>query len=1111
MFLLNQRTHRMLIRHDPDIGHVFVPNMRARIPGDEGGYSVVTNGVGFRSNFEFEKKRGALPRILMFGDSYTAGDDVCNEDRYSDRLGQLLNVEVQNYGISGTGTDQHLLAYKKFASSVEADLLIICVQIDSFHRIQVSSRPAVDRATGRALSIPKPYYELVEGKLKLRNVPVPIGRPESQVRESRGPGISEPDWYQRARNVYRQSNVLRKIRHSRPLEELSSQLISEIHRLTENQPYPDITSPDTAGWKLMKAILQEFIAAAKGIPVLIVPIPTKEFYVRGVRPMYQELFAMLDDPPNHVHVADVSTPLVGLPWRTRKLLHYEIGSHFTPLAHKLVSQELARCIRSRNLLPHSQPLSHMKQPAPSVSISARQQKPKYVLGISCFYHNSAASLIRDGEIVAAAEEERFSRVKNDRRFPHQAINYCLEAGGINQNDLAAAVYYDNSALTFERICHSMMSVDFEDARNMWANVMPHWLRTMLRTPDLIRKYLHYDGPILQGAHHRSHAASCFFASPFKRAAILTMDGVGEWATASIGAGKENNLRLLKEMHFPHSVGLLYSAFTHFTGFKVNSGEYKMMGLAPYGEPRYVDTILKNLVDLKEDGSIELNLSYFGFLNSQQMTNDAFAELFGGPRRKPESRITAREMDLARSVQVVTEEILLRMAKTARNLSGEKKLCLAGGVALNCVANGRLLREGPFDDIWIQPAAGDSGCALGAALDVYHSYFGEPRALRTDGRPLQGGSYLGPEFSDEEIRAYLETFGVSYRYLRGEERSKFLAQNLADGKIVGHFSGKLEYGPRSLGARSILGDPRNPTMQADLNLRIKFRESFRPFAPAVLAEDAPAYFNLDRESPYMLLVAPVKSERRIPATALGNSTADDLLPIVRQLRSDIPAVTHVDYSARVQTVRREDHAEFYDVIDAFRRKTGCSVLVNTSFNVRGEPIVCTPQNAHRCFARTNMDILALGNFIVLKSEQPDHSEMRGEDLEAEDPAESPEKHPEQFLKSINQLFEKKFWPVAQKLRLQKNVLINDSFRQISSTWVEANEPTNLRQLFEFPAALLQRDPSPAEFVKALTERWLGRTAAVELTPVLTRLMKEAFAFPDESEMDNKLSESVYAMY
>jgi carbamoyltransferase len=1111
MFLLTQRTHRMMVRHDPDIGHIFVPNLRARIPGEAGGYMVRTNGMGFRSNFEFEKKRGSRPRILMFGDSYTAGDDVCNEDRYSDRLSELLNAEVQNFGISGSGTDQNLLTYEKFASSIEADIVMICVQIDSFHRIQVGYRPSVDRASGRPLLVPKPYFDIVDGKLLLRHVPVPIERQEAEENHSLHVGKRESEWYRRAMQVYRRFPKLRKVRHSAPFEDFFSQLGSEFHRLLKIQPYPDITSPDTPGWKLMRAILEQFIAEVSPVPVVIVPIPTGEFYVRGVKPIYQDLFRLLDDPDSGVHVADVSTPLVRLPWSTRKLLHCELGAHFTPLAHRLVSEELARFIGERGLLKKDPAAITVHGRAPSRVVGPRQQKATSVLGISCFYHNSAASLIRDGHIVSAAEEERFTRIKNDRRFPHHAINYCLEQGGLHQDELSAVVYYDNSALTFERICHSIMAIDYSSAKNMWMEAMPSWLRTTLRTPVLIRKFLHYDGPVLQGSHHRSHAASCFFASPFDRAAVLTVDGVGEWATASMGAGKGNDLRLLKEMKFPHSLGLLYSAFTHFTGFKVNSGEYKMMGLAPYGVPRYVDLILENLLDLKEDGSIELNLSYFEFLKSRQMTNGAFSELFGGPRRNPESRITRREMDIARSIQVVTEEILLRMAKTLRKLTGERRICLAGGVALNCVANGRILREGPFDDIWIQPAAGDSGCALGAALDVYHTYFGHPREIRVDGRPLQAGSYLGPEFSDDEIRSFLETFGYPFRYLTGEERCDFLAQCLTQGKIVGHFSGRLEYGPRSLGARSILGDPRNPTMQADLNLRIKYRESFRPFAPAVLAEAASEYFEVDRESPYMLLVAPVRRQRCVPTNHNGGPDKDDLLPVVRQLRSDIPAVTHVDYSARVQTVRREDHADFYDLIEAFRRKTGCAVLVNTSFNVRGEPIVCTPQDAYSCFSRTNMDVLALGNFILLKPEQPCALVTSGEGLEDEDAPEPTPSQPEEFLKSIRHLFREDFWPVAEKIRQQKNVLINNSFRQRPTTWVNAGEPAHLQQTFEFPPALLREEPAARDFVQGLTERWQGRQAATQLTPVLQKLVKEGLAYPTGNEFDKEISDSVYVMY
>ncbi|MBV8845786.1 MAG: hypothetical protein JO307_23505 [Bryobacterales bacterium] len=1112
MFLLTQSTHRMLIRHDPDVGHVFVPNLRARIPGEDGGYLIVTNSWGFRSNFEYEKEKGPRPRILMFGDSYTAADNVSNEDRYSDKLAHLLDVEVQNYGVPGSGTDQHLLMHRKLAKDVAADLVMICVQIDSFHRIQVSHRPAVDRITGRHLLVPKPYFELQNGSLILRQVPVPTERPIDDGASSNTGSKKENEWYREIVNVYKKVPGLSTLRHAPAFEDLGSRLISELHRFKKIQPYPDITSPHTPGWKLMEAILKQFIAEAKPRSVMIVPIPTLEFYMHGVEPIYQDLFARLDDPSNGVHVADVSTMLVKLPWKTRQRLRYEQGGHFTPFANQLVADKMAEFIRKRELLKNAGRDSSKPAPRPSAALGPRNHTGTYILGVSCFYHNSAAALIRDGEIVAAAEEERFTRVKNDRRFPHQAINYCLEEAGIHQNQLAAIVYYDNTGLTVERIFHSIMAVDRHTAEKMWMKILPSWLRLKLHFPELIRKHLNYSGPVLQGIHHRSHAASCFFPSPFDRAAILTIDGVGEWATAAIGCGKDNEVRLLRELHFPHSLGLLYSAFTQFTGFKVNSGEYKMMGLAPYGRPLYVGQILDNLVNLKDDGSLDLNLSYFGFLHDTQMTNEGFAKLFGGPRREPESRITRREMDLARSIQVVTEECILRMAKTARDLTGEDRLCLAGGVALNCVANGRLLREGPFKELWIQPAAGDSGCALGAALDVYYSYFGGKRNLREDGRPRQGGSYLGPEFNEDEIRSFLDTFGYPHRYLPENERSQFLAGRLEEGKVVGHFAGRLEYGPRSLGARSILGDPRNPAMQAELNLRIKYRESFRPFAPAVMAECASAYFEIDCESPYMLLVAPVKKERRLPIDPDLIPVDDDLLPVVRQLRSDVPAITHVDYSARIQTVRRVDHPVFYDLIDAFRKKTGCAVVVNTSFNVRGEPIVCTPQDAYRCFMRTEMDVLALGNFVLLKSEQPAWPEAKGEGLENEDVSvSSPEEHPEELLNDLRRIFTAEFWPAALRLKENEQVLVHPAYQPQPSAWTPSSEPQDLRTLFECPDPPQNGASSASNFADLLTKPWLSRAAAESLRTALAKSIEAGLKHPIKSDLGESVSESVYVMF
>jgi carbamoyltransferase len=607
----------------------------------------------------------------------------------------------------------------------------------------------------------------------------------------------------------------------------------------------------------------------------------------------------------------------------------------------------------------------LSSPAVSDVASPRSDSaPKYILGISAFYHDSAACLLRDGELLAAAQEERFSRKKHDPRFPTGAVAYCLKEAGITTRDLALVVFYEKSWLKFERLLETYLTFAPAGVRSFLTS-MPVWLKEKLWLGDLIAEKLGYDGEILYPEHHQSHAAAAFFPSPFERAAILTLDGVGEWATASWGTGNGNRIDLAFEMHFPHSLGLLYSAFTYYTGFKVNSGEYKVMGLAPYGQPRFVQAILDNIVDLREDGSFRLDMKYFNYCQGLTMTSARFHKLFGGPPRAPESPLTQKEMDLAASVQSVTEEIVLRMARHVQQQTGERTLCLAGGVALNCVANGKLLRTGLFDDIWIQPGAGDAGGALGAALFAWHQVQDNPRAVSS--RDSQRGSYLGPAFSSDEIESWLVGANLPYHRLGDGEVVEKTAELLAAGKVVGWLSGRMEFGPRALGARSILGDARNPQMQATMNLKVKFRESFRPFAPACLSEDVSEYFELDRESPYMLLVADVCKTRRISATDEQKMLwGIDLLNVPR---SDIPAVTHVDYSARVQTVDSRDHARFYDLIQAFKRRTGYGVVINTSFNVRGEPIVCTPQEAYLCFMRTEIDALVLEDCILLKEEQP----------------------------------------------------------------------------------------------------------------------------------------------
>ena len=640
-----------------------------------------------------------------------------------------------------------------------------------------------------------------------------------------------------------------------------------------------------------------------------------------------------------------------------------------------------------------------------------------ILGVSAFYHDSAACLVVDGEIVAAAQEERFTRVKHDHNFPLHAARYCLSEAKLSADNLDYVGFYDKPLLKFDRLLETYL--DYAPSGfSSFLKALPLWMKEKLWMPDLIRTELakaggeederavkklgkQFQWKLLFGDHHESHAASAFYPSPFEEAAILTIDGVGEWATSSIGIGKGNEISLLKELRFPDSLGLLYSSFTYYTGFRVNSGEYKVMGLAPYGEPKYVSVIKDKLLEIRDDGSLKMNHEYFSYSQGLRMTNGAFDKLFGGPPRRSESRITQKEMDLARSIQVITEEVMLKMTKYAYKETGMKKLCMAGGVALNCVANGRVLREVPFEDIWIQPAAGDAGGALGIALAIWHRYLGKPRmspetaGTWQSGRAIENqssrsgvesngqnqalnnglavyadgmkGSYLGPQHTEAEIEEFLQSRQLSYKKYSRRELPKVVADLLAAGKIIGLHQGRMEFGPRALGGRSIIGDPRSPEMQSAMNLKIKYRESFRPFAPSVLREEVADWFELDDDSPYMLLVADVAESRRRKMTVEEASLwGIDKLNVKR---SEIPAVTHVDYSARIQTVRHETNPLYWEIIDAFRQKTDCPVIVNTSFNVRGEPIVCTPEDSYRCFMRTEMDFLVLETCVLDKKEQP----------------------------------------------------------------------------------------------------------------------------------------------
>jgi carbamoyltransferase len=587
----------------------------------------------------------------------------------------------------------------------------------------------------------------------------------------------------------------------------------------------------------------------------------------------------------------------------------------------------------------------------------------YILGLSCFYHDSAAALLKDGVIVAAAQEERFTRKRHDEAFPERAVAYCLREAGISIAEVGLVAFYDKPFLKFfDRIVDTWLAAAPKGLPSFRA-ALPAWAGGKLWMRRALRKHLGYEGPILFPMHHESHAASAFLPSPFAEAAVVTLDGVGEWQTTTIAHGKGNDFEILSEIRFPHSLGLLYSAFTYYAGFKVNSGEYKLMGLAPYGEPKYVKTILDNLIDLREDGSFRLNMDYFGYLGGMAMTHGPFHGLFGGPPRKPESPLTQRDMDLARSAQEVIELAVMRVCRQAAGLTGSRNLCLAGGVALNCVANGKLSRSGRFDRIWIQPAAGDAGGALGAALLAHHRFRGNPRIPEPN--DAMRGALLGPAYDDDAIEALLRERGAPYRRLDGEALYDAVAEAMSEGQVIGWFQGRMEFGPRALGARSILADARRREMQREINLRIKFREGFRPFAPAVLRERAEEWFGLAGDSPYMLITAPVREDKRgapVPADVHG-------FDMLKSVGGAIPAVTHVDGSARVQTVDAERNPAFHRLLRAFERKTGCPVLVNTSFNVRGEPIVCTPYDAYLCFMRTGLDLLAMGSFLIRKTDQP----------------------------------------------------------------------------------------------------------------------------------------------
>jgi carbamoyltransferase len=930
--LSKQLTHKTLIKYHANIGHLFVPNLLMRQPYSEKPHFVKTNQQGFRSNidFEAEKKKDEL-RIVFIGDSYTAGEGVANEMRFSDLMCKQLGATCYNFGLSASGIDQQYLIYKDIAQHYEHDVLVLSPHIINIFRNTISERLSIESQTGKMLMVPKPYFTLKNDKLCRHNYPVPLKRREIVKHVQREKLINPGEWAKKMFHQY-----------------LPKRIKEDLLRI-QFREHNGYESPKDPRWLLMRKLLEAIIEIAGKKPIILAPLPYHQIYKN---PPYYNRFVELALTYNNVYLANVLDAFKKVP--NTDILDFKRDQHYSEVGHQLIADVLTKTVIDNKIIATPATVVPEK---PTV----KKSNDNYILGISGFYHDAAAALIKNGEIVAAAQEERFTRVKNDARFPALAINFCLEKAGIHADQLSSVVFYDNPYLTFERLWASQV-VQPKKGDYLWQQIFPKWVQTKLHIPDLIKQELMYEGPLYLTHHHLSHAASAYYPSPFTHSAILTIDGVGEWATASIALASGRNIKILKQMNFPHSAGLLYSAFTYYTGFKVNEGEYKLMGLAPYGEPVYADLIKKEIVDIHDDGSLTLNLKYFSFQYDTCMINDAFETVFGAKARREGEPITKHTRDIAKSIQVVTEEIVLKIATYAKKITGADYLCMAGGVALNCVANGKLIASGLFKQVWIQPASGDAGGALGAALACHYQFTPQPDKER---KSNQHDSCLGPSFSDEEIMAFLDSFGYAYHVLPPTKRNSIIAQQIAEGKIVGHFAGGTEFGPRALGARSILADPRSETTQSSLNLKIKFRESFRPFAPSVLEEEIPKYFKLDQPSPFMLVVAKVNEERCI---IHRNDFKSDLFEIVNQKRSDLPAITHVDYTARIQSVNKETNPQYYDLINEFKKITGYGVVINTSFNVNGEPIVCTPRDAVNCFMNTHMDILVLNNIMLLKTEQ-----------------------------------------------------------------------------------------------------------------------------------------------
>nr|AYM54396.1 carbamoyltransferase [Phaselicystis flava] len=997
MFLLTKSTHRMVVRYHPQIGHLFVPGLCARIPTVLGGHYAVTNSLGFRSDVEFEPKRGDRPRILFFGDSITAGDGVDNAQRFAELTGEALGAEVYNYAVSGTATDQQLLVLEHFAGGVEADLVVLCVYVENIERIKVAFRESIDRSTQRRVLVPKPYFTLESGALALHHVPVPVERPRAEERSGaefqKNEPISNPirDHIIKPLDKHLGPSTLKAARAA--VREHLPWLLPAVVRHSGFQPHKDYESAHTKGFRLMEAILRRFAASSAPTPLLIVPLPTPYFFRDALEPIYQRLFERLGDK-SRVFVADMTTPLVSLPRAEKKQLTFGDDPHYTPQGHARVAKAMAEAIRKTPAWQQIERLRGAPAAAPARARAAEvAARPTYVLGLSCFDRGSAAALVKDGQVTAAAEEEWFSRLDGDRGFPRFAINYCLEQAGIHARDLSAIIVRDDSASVLEARLRALASAGGgRRARGAWDRCIPSWLHDELGLPQLVRRYLAFEGPLLRSSSLHAQAAAGFYASPFDRAAVLTFDGAGDTATASIGVGSSEGVEILATTRLPDALGRFASAMAELCGFTGAAGVLALIDLAPLGQPRYAERILRELVTMHEDGTIELQAGAFSWLPGEAMTTPEVAELLGGPARKPGAPITAREQDLACSVRAVVGEALVRAARFAHARTGEEKLVLTGAVAQLGAADGRLASEGPFEEIWIHPVSGDAAAAMGAALAAHHVYLENPRARPS--APQPSGARFGPGYSEAEIAAFVETHDLPHRTLEISALAGEVAKALAEGKVVGVFTGRMEVGPRAPGGRVILAGVR----------------------------DEPA-----------------------ARTGLFAAGARDELP------------------------------ELFEIVSAFEAHAGGKGLAAAPFAAPGEPVVCSPDDAYRCFMISKMDVLALGNRLLVKADQPPWPAEEGGGQLSDDASTGD-------AQALGAVFQSDFLPAASAL------LGGAPAEGAGATWREAREKRLGKDTLPIPRVLDAPTLDPRLAAAAITASCEPGPGTAALGRLIARLIE-----------------------